>query len=278
MPSSEKDRPAAGARIPRWKLGLMVLACPALAALAAWLLHKSLVHPDPSTPGEVWLALAMLLIFGVFTAALPLLFRANRRLRRQAPQRMPSRTPQPLTIDIPNRFPIRILAVGILVLAVSVLTFVAGFEGVGSGSAELFIFGLIGTVFLALLIPTYALQRWNARGVRWQIRIDADGIRDSRLGQFLISWSDVMSIRRWTFRGQPFIAFGLRNPAAYRKALNPLGRRWARVSGVIGSGSYTLGLYAPPNIEEGELIDGLCAFKPAGVAMTGFPEAGTGSS
>ena len=135
---------------------------------------------------------------------------------------------------------------------------------------------MIGTVFLALLIPTYALQRWNARGVRWQIRIDADGITDSRVGQFLISWSDVMSIRRWTFRGHPFMAFGLRNSAAYRKALNPLGRRWARLS-VIRSGSYTLGLYTP-NIEDSEIIDTLSAFKPAGVPMVGFPEASVESS
>jgi hypothetical protein len=273
VPSSEKDRPAAGARIPRWKLWLLVLGCPAFAAAAAWWLHKSIVHPDPSAPGEIWLALSMLLMFGGLTLMVPFVLLVLRRARRQAARRA-SAIPEALTIEIPKQPLVCVFGICSLLLTAGVSMAVAGFEGVGRRSIVFLFVGLLFAGCVSLLIATYALVRWYTRGRPWRIRIDSDGIRDSRLGQLLISWSDVVSISRWTLRSYGTVAFRLRDPAAYRMALNPRERLWARLSGILNPSSYMLPL-STLSIEERELIDALRTFKPVQVAMVGFPEAGS---
>jgi hypothetical protein len=193
-------------------------------------------------------------------------------MRPPANKWIPSKTPQPLIVDLPKRSPIYGLGFFALFLVFGALMSVAGFEGVGRKTAELFLLGLLLAVVSAFVLASSALQRWSTRGRPWRIRIDADGIGDSRLGSFLVSWSDVTAIRRLASRHHAFVAFDLRDAAAYRKSLSPMDRLWTRLSGKLRGRTYMLGLNAL-NIAEGEFVDALRAFKPPGVAMVGFPEA-----
>jgi hypothetical protein len=217
----------------------------------------------------MWLALSALLMFGGFTVTALFVLLVLRRARRQAARRV-SAISEALTIEIPKQPLVCVFGVGVLLLLAGAFMAVAGFEGVGRRSIVFLLVGLLIAGCVSLLIAIHALLRWNTRGRPWRIRIDCDGIGDSRLGQLFISWSDVASISRWTLRSYGTVSFRLRDPAAYRMALNPRERLCARLSGILSGSSYMLSL-STLTIEERALVDVLRAFKPADVAMVGFP-------
>jgi len=251
----------------RWLLlGIAIV----FTALGVWMLVDTLRHPAGAKPGQLWMALSILLLFG----AAGLLFgfqilTETRRGRGAADEADRAPADGALLATYSKVW----LAIGVGVCSAFALAglfmFAAGLSGLG-------IVGIIVGLLAAIVFGSFAViglvqlgsRGWSAR----RIRIDAAGIRDSSIGDRLIGWDEIAVIARRTLYGQRLVEVRLRDPAAYVADITGLQRPLARLNLAFGFAPYSITLTGL-NVDEADLIAAVDRFKPGTLLLLGGEDA-----
>jgi hypothetical protein len=243
------------ARRAAWRLWLLLAIAVAFTGIGAAMLIQTLRRPEIADPGQLWLALAILLMFGMAGV----IFGYQLLLTRQATRRRATAA----TVDGPLVAAYSGLWQGLALLAclafavTGLLMMLAG-KGVFVGLLALVVFG--GFAVLGL---------WRNRHRLWQraeIRIDSAGIQDSRLASPLIAWGDIAAIACLSFSGQRFIDVRLKEPAAHLQRQYALDRQLSRLNQALGFGPHWIALTGL-SASEAEIHAAIERFRPAGLPV-----------
>lgn len=126
----------------------------------------------------------------------------------------------------------RLVGMGAIMSAVSVLILLAG---IGAGGTEGLLVLLVGAVGTLFFVPStaYLLRQAARRGPA--LILSTHGFTDhaSAIGVGFVAWSEVADIRTSAVRGRAFVAVKVRDPRAvlarqsmWRRALLRLNRKW----------------------------------------------------
>jgi hypothetical protein len=248
----EETRTRAAKRERRRQWLLLTIAVVFTAGGAA-MLAQALRRPEAVEPSQLWMALAILLLFGMCGAIFAYQLRlAQRRAQRQAT----ASGSAPLVAR-------HSLGWHILATLGSLGFAAAGLFMMLSGAGILI--GLVGLLAIVVFGGFALIGVWRGARQHWsgaEIRIDEAGISDSRLLPPLMAWSAIELICCRDHFGQRFLDVRLKEPAAHLARQGGLDRRLGRLNQAIGFGAYTLTLTGL-DAGEAELLAAIARFKPA---------------
>jgi hypothetical protein len=250
-----------------WKSWLQLLLALGFVAVGAWMLADALRDPRGGKAGQVWTALAIVVMFAGCAAifAHELATRRGRRARR-GPEHGAANTDGPLVAVYSTVWTAIALAGCVTFAGAGVMLVLASVAGGadGIGWPGLIVGPLTAVVFGGFaIIGAAQLQRggWAAR----HIRIDADGLYDSRSGQ-TIGWGDILWIAGRSIYGQRVIEFGLADAGRHLARLDRAQRALAHLNRAFGFAPYAITL-AGLSVGEAEILAAIERFKapqPAG--------------
>jgi hypothetical protein len=234
------------------KLWLLLAIALAFTAIGAAMLADALRQPEATDPGQLWMALAILLLFGMCGAIFGYQLRlAQRRARRQAT----GSAGGPLVARHSGGWHM-LATLGSLGFAAAGLFMMLSGAGI--------LIGLVGLLAVLVFGGFALIGIWRGARHQWsgaEIRIDEAGISDSRLLPPLIAWSAIELIACRDHFGQRFLDLRLQDPADHLARQGGLAQRLGRLNQTIGFGAYTLPLTGL-DAGESELLDAIARFKP----------------
>jgi hypothetical protein len=247
--------------VPRlWKTWLQLLGALAFVAIGLWMLADTLRDPTGAEAGQLWIALAVTLMFGgcagIFVYELHNARRVDRRVRGGSGHRASS---GPLDAVYSNVWAALALAGSTSFAVAGVMMFWASLTG-GMGWAGLIVGPLAAIVFGSFAVLGAVQLPRSGRAFR-RIRIDAAGIHDSRIGG-TIGWAEIAWIADRPIYGQPVIEVGLSDPDRFIAALGRVPRALAQLNHRFGYAPYAIAL-AGLSVGEAELAAAIHRFRPA---------------
>lgn len=243
-----------------WKSWLQLLVALVFVAGGLWMLVDALRDPAGAEAGQLWSSLGVTSMFGgcaaLFAYELNRVRRAHRRARDGAGH---GRASGPLDAVYSNVWAWLAVAGALTFAVAGVMMFLAsvaggiGWDGFVAGPLAAIVFG--GFAVLGVL----QLAR-NGRPFG-QVRIDADGIYDSRIGG-TIGWGEIRWIAGRSIFGQRLIEFGLADPDRTLARFGRVHRALARLTRRFGVAPYGIGL-AGLSVDEAEIAAAIERFRPA---------------
>ena len=234
----------------------------AFAAIGGWMLSDALRHPASAEPDQIWVALALVALFGSGAVLFGFGIVSERRRPHQGSSEAAGTGDGSLRATYSGAWTAIGLGGCIAFALAGLFLLTAGIRG---GSAVMVAIGLLAAVVFggfALIGVIRLLQSGWGRS----IAVDAMGIRDSSLGNRLIAWEEVAAIVCRTFHGQRLIEVRLRDPHAYWSALGGP-RRWlARLNAAFGFAPYSIGLTGL-SVGEDEILAAIQRCKPLALPM-----------
>lgn len=131
----------------------------------------------------------------------------------------------------------------------------------GSAGPAGFVVGPLATIVFGAFAVLGAAQLPRRGRVFRRIRIDADGIHDSRIGD-TIGWDEIEWIAGRGIYGQRVIEFGLADPDRILASLGRGQRALARLNQRFGYAPYAIAL-AGLSVGEAEVAAAIRRFRPA---------------
>ena len=241
-----------------WKCWLQLLGALAFVAGGLWMLVDALRDPAGAEPGQLWMALAVTIMFGgcagIFTYELHGKRRADRRVRGTGH----GSASGPLEAVYSNVWASLALAGCVAFAVAGIMMTLASATG-GLGWAGFVVGPLAAIVFGAFAVLGAAQLRHSGRVFR-RIRIDAEGLHDSRIGD-MIAWDEIEWIAGRRIYGQRVIEFGLADPDRILASLGRAQRTLARLNQRFGYAPYAIAL-AGLSVDEADLAAAIRRFRP----------------
>ena len=263
MPHSVDQVPRPRRR-PTARQWLLLAIAVVFTALGAWMLVDTLQHPAAAEPRQLWMGLAILIMFGGATVLFGYEIIAITRIE-DIERALDARAPAPLVAIYSATWS----AVG---LAGSLAFALAGWfmlrAGLSGGGIALVAIGSLAAVVFGGFAAIGLLQLWQAGWSARRLSIDADGIRDTRIGNRLIAWNEIAIIACRTLYGQRLIEVRLKDPSDYVADIGGVQRSLARLNVAFGFAPYSIALRGL-SATEADVMAAIERFKPATVLLIG---------
>jgi hypothetical protein len=256
-------RPRRRANRKRWRLLAMAIA---FTVIGAWMLVDTLRHPAAAKPGQLWMALSILVMFGA--GAILFGYEIIAGARAASGESGGHGYSVDAWVATYSNVWLTIGSGGCIALALAGLFMLAaGLSGLGigasiAGSLAVTTFGSIGLIGVAQLWRSGWSSRW--------LSIDATGIRDSRLDR-LIAWDEIALIAGRSLSGQRLIEVRLKEPALYVARMSGARRLLVRLNLAFGFAPISIGI-AGLSATEADVMAAIERFKPATVLLIGDAE------
>jgi len=243
-----------------WRPWLPLLLALVFVAGGLWMLVDALRDPAVAKAGQLWMSLGIIIMFGGCGAV----FAYELHSRRLLDQRLRGGSGHaaaggPLDAVYSNAWAwlavggcVTFAIAGVMMLLASIAGGL-GWDGFVIGPLTAIVFGTFA------ILGATQLPR-NGRVFR-HIRIDADGIYDSRIGG-TIGWGEIQWIADRSIYGQRIIEFGLTDPDRLLDRLGGVHRALARLNRRFGFAPYSIGLVGL-SVGEGEVAAAIERFRPA---------------
>jgi len=235
----------------------------ALTASGAWMLVDRLRHPATADPDQLWMALAVVVMFGACGLLFGFEIVAAARKRRPSDSHRQGTSEAPLVMAYSNVWMGIALAGCAAFAAAGLFMLKASLAG---GALGEFVVGLLAAVVFGGFAVIGGARLWQSGWSGGRVSIEAAGIRDSRLGGRLIAWDEIAVVTCRTFYGQRLVEVRFRDPQAFAASLAGLQRLLARLNGTFGFASYAITLTGL-SVSEQELVAAIVRLKPASVTL-----------
>ena len=241
-----------------WKSWLQLLGALAFVAGGLWMLIDALRDPAGAEAGQLWMSLAITIMFGGCAAIFAYELHGMRRAGQRARGMGHGSVSGPLEAVYSNVWASLALAGCVAFAVAGVMMTLASATG-GLGWAGFVVGPLAAIVFGAFAVLGAAQLRHSGRVFR-RIRVDADGIHDSRIGD-TIAWDEIEWIAGRRIFGQRVIEVGLVDPDRILARLGRAQRALARLNRRFGYAPYAIAL-AGLSVGEAELAAAIHRFRP----------------
>jgi hypothetical protein len=245
-----------------WKSWLRFLLALGFVAVGAWMLADRLRDPLGGKAGQVWSGLAIVVMFAGCAAIFAHeLATGRRRGRRTGGGPQPGEANAGPLVAVYSTVWTAIALAGCLAFAgAGIMLLLASLAGGahGIGWSGFIVGPPTAAVFGGFAIAGAAQLRragWSAR----HIRIDADGLYDSRIG-LTIGWGDILWIAGRSIYGQRVIEVGLADAGRHLARLDRAQRVLARLNRAFGFAPYAITL-AGLSAGEAEILAAIERFR-----------------
>jgi len=247
----------------RW---LLLAIAVGFTALGAWMLVDTIRRPATAEPGQLWMALAILIMFGGAGVLFgyEIIVAARKAADDIEPLGRPG-TEGALVASYSTTWLVIGLTGSLAFALAGLLMLRAGLSGGGAGPTAI---GALAAVVFGGFAAIGLLQLWQTRWSARRLSIDADGIRDTRIGNRLIAWNEIAIIALRTLYGQRMIEVRLKDPSGYVADIGGVQKPLAHLNVAFGFGPYSIALRGL-SATEADVVAAIERFKPAYVLLIG---------
>src|SRR5262249_14814241 len=247
----------------RW---LLLAIAVGFTALGAWMLVDTIRRPATAEPGQLWLALAILIMSGGAGVLFgyEIIVAARKAADDIEPLGHPG-TEGALVASYSTTWLVIGLTGSLAFALAGLLMLRAGLSGGGAGPTAI---GALAAVVFGGFAAIGLLQLWQTRWSARRLSIDAAGIRDTRIGNRLIAWNEIAIIALRTLYGQRLIEVRLKDPSDYVADIGGVQRSLARLNVAFGFAPYAIAVRGL-SATEAAVIAAIERFKPAYVLLIG---------
>jgi hypothetical protein len=243
---------------------LLLAIAVGFTVLGAWMLVDTIRHPAAAEPGQPWMALAILVMFGGAGVLFGYEIIAAARKAADDTQRCRQPTTDGALVASYSRAWLAVGVIGSLAFALAGLFMLQA--GLASGGTSPVVIGALAAIVFGGFVAIGLLQLWQTGWSARGLSIDFDGIRDTRIGNRLIAWNEIAIVACRTLYGQRLIEVRLRDPSGYIADIGGVQKPLARLNAAFGFAPYSIALRGL-SATEAAVIAAIERFKPATVLL-----------